>query len=189
MLKSYYNPTMKLDLKSIFQESDDPKDIGEVFNGSTEPKEEALPEKEEDVVENEEEQDVDKFLVISTYGELLDVAMQIQKEGKRVILCITDAEHKKIGDGIVPKEDNWHDCIGKGYIWVVDGCEHASLQDWLREQGEQVVGTNQTMSEDENDRDKGQELFKKAGFKQPESVSFEGDTAFDDAIEYIQSKT
>lgn len=134
----------------------------------------------------EESDDGDKFLVISTYGELLDVCMKLQKEGKKVMLCITDQEHKKIGEGIVPKYDDWHSYIGKGWIWCVDGCEHASLQDWLREQGEYVVGTNQVMSEYENDRQKGQELFKKAGFKQPDSQNF---TDIDEALSYVQDNS
>ena len=94
-----------------------------------------------------------------------------------------------IGEGIIEKEKNWLQCIGKGYVWVMDGCENAEMQDWLREQGEWVVGTNKAMSDMENDRKKGQDLFKKAGFNQPTSITFEGESAFDEAIDFIKEHT
>lgn len=124
-----------------------------------------------------------KFFVLSTYGELLDIAMQLKYEGEEVLLYVPDKEYKSIGDGIVEKAENWHEYTGKDYIFVVDGCENAKLQDWLRENGEVVVGTNEVMTEYEEDRQKGQELFKKAGFKQPDSENF---TDFDDAIDFIE---
>ena len=124
-----------------------------------------------------------KFFVLSSFGELLDVAMRLQDEGEDVVLYVPDKDYKTIGDGIVPKATNWHEYLGKGYIFVVDGCENAGLQDWLRSQGEAVVGTNEVMTEYEEDRQKGQELFKKCGFKQPDSENF---TDFDEAIDFIE---
>lgn len=123
-----------------------------------------------------------KYFVFSTYGELLDLAIQLQKEGKEVVLYVPDKDCKKIGEGIVPKAENWHTYVGKGYTWLIDGCEEAKLCDWLREQEELVVGTNETMAELENNRQKGNELFEKAGFNQPESSNF---TDIDDAIEFV----
>lgn len=124
-----------------------------------------------------------RFFVFSSYGELLDIAIHLQDEGEEVILYVPDKDYKAIGEGIVPKAENWHEYTGKGYIFVVDGCENAKLQDWLRSQGENVVGTNEVMTEYEEDRQKGQELFKKMGFKQPESQNF---TDFDEATEYLK---
>lgn len=142
------------------------------------------PETEYKPKESKEKDTSRKFIVMSTFGELLDVAIHLSKvEKEKVLFCVTDPEYKKIGDGIVEKEENWHNCIGKGYIWVIDGCERADLQDWLREQGEYVVGTNKVMSEYEEDRQKGQEFFKKAGFKQPESHNFKD---IDKAIEFVR---
>ena len=126
----------------------------------------------------------DKFYVMSSYGELLDIAIQLQEEGKEVVLSVPESDYKKIGEGIVEKDDNWHNYLGKGWIFVVDGCENADMQDWLRENGELVVGTNKVMAEYENDRQKGQELFKKAGFNQPDSKNF---TDFDEATGYVKS--
>lgn len=133
-----------------------------------------------------EKEETDKFLFISTFGEILDMAIQVQNEGNRVLLCVPHPKYKRIGDGIIDKTDNWHEEVGKGWIWVVDGCETASLQDWLREQGECVIGTNSVMSEIEEDRQKGQDLFRKTGFNQPESKNF---TDIDEAIDFVQSST
>lgn len=125
-----------------------------------------------------------KFFVFSTYGELLDLACALQEEGKEVVLYVPDPEYKKIGEGIVSKAENWHEYVGKDYIWCVDGCENAKLQDWLREQGELVVGTNEAVSKYEEDRQVGQKWFKELGFKQPKSWNF---TDFDDAIDHVQN--
>lgn len=124
-----------------------------------------------------------KFFVMSSFGELLDVAITLQEQGEEVILYVPESSYKSIGDGIVPKADSWHEYLSKGYIWLVDGCENAKLQDWLREKGEAVVGTNEVMTAYEEDRQKGQDLFTKMGFKQPDSENF---TDFDEATDFIE---
>lgn len=124
-----------------------------------------------------------KFLIVSTFGELLDLAIHLDKvEHYPVCFCVLNDEYSKIGEGIVEKVKNWWEYMGQGYIWVIDGCEQAELQDYLREKGEYVVGTNKVMSELEEDRQKGQAWFKKAGFNQPFSKNFR---SFDDALSFI----
>lgn len=125
-----------------------------------------------------------KFLVLSTFGELLDLAIYLSKVEKyEVLFCTLDDEYKKIGQGIVEKTDKWWENLGKDFVWVIDGCEHAEMQDWLREMGEYVVGTNKEMSDLEEDRQKGQDWFVKAGFNQPDSQNFKD---IDEAIEYVR---
>lgn len=127
------------------------------------------------------------ILIISSFGEILDLAIHLQDvEKKKVLMHIPNSNYQKIGDGIVEKVDDFHQHLGKGYIFVVDGCEHAKLQDWLREQGEYVVGTNEVLSELEENRQKGQELFKKAGFKQPMSKNFK---SIDDALDFVKENS
>lgn len=152
---------------------------------------EKLDKELEELAEIEDEEvelpDELKFIVMSTYGELLDVAIQLSVVEKyETYFCVTDKEYSRIGKGIVPIESNWHQCLGKKYIWVVDGCENADLQDWLRGQGEFVVGTNTKLSEMENDRQKGQDWFKKAGFEQPYSKNF---TDIDECIKFVEDNT
>lgn len=127
-----------------------------------------------------------KFFVYSTYGELCDVAIALKNEGKDVVLYVPDSDYKKIGDGIVNKAENWHEYLGKGYVWIIDGCENAELQEWLRKHGENVCGTNKEMADMENDRQKGQEWFRELGFNQPDSKNF---TDFDDAIDFIKENS
>lgn len=138
------------------------------------------------LVKNRAKKDVTelRFLVVSSYGEILDLAIHLDKvEGYDVKLCILDSRYEKVGEGIIEKEKEWHRCLGQGYIWVMDGCENCDMQDWLREQGEYVVGTNSVLSEMENDRQKGQDWFKKAGFNQPFSKNFKD---IDECISFLQ---
>lgn len=74
---------------------------------------------------------------------------------------------------MVEKIDDWHDCMGEGYIFVFDGCAAGKTQDWLRSQGEMVFGGSEKGDELENDRDKGQDLLTKMGFKQPFYQNFD----------------
>ena len=125
-----------------------------------------------------------KFIVISTYGEILDLCMYLKYvEGHEVIMSVPDKEYKSIGNGIIEKFDHWFDYIGKGYIWIIDGCENSHLQDHMRQHGEPVCGSDDMMAEYENDRQKGQKWFKEAGFYQPESYNFKD---IDSAIQFIE---
>jgi phosphoribosylamine-glycine ligase len=124
-----------------------------------------------------------KFFIMSTYGELLDLAMHLSKnENYKVIFYVSDPTYKSIGKGIVEIADDWHEYLGQDYIWVIDGTETAKLQDWMRDIGENVVGTNEIMSEHEENRQKGQKWFKDAGFDQPESQNFK---SIDDALSFL----
>lgn len=128
-----------------------------------------------------------KFLIVSTFGETLDLAVHLSKVEKyETMFCTLDPDYDKIGEGIVEKTKNWWECLGQDYIWAIDGCETAEMQDWLREMGEYVVGTNKEMAELEEDRQKGQAWFKDAGFNQPESKNFKD---IDEAIAFVQENT
>ena len=105
-----------------------------------------------------------RFIVHTEFGELLDLCVHLKNEGNDVVMYIPNKDYSKIGDGIVDKIDNWHQELGKGYIWLVDGCSHGNLQDWLRAQGEFVFGGCEMGDKLENDRQLGQKLFKSAGF-------------------------
>lgn len=124
-----------------------------------------------------------KFIIISTYGELLDLAMCLSQDYE-VLFQVTDSDYKKIGEGLVHKIDDWFEYLGQEYVWIIDGCETAKLQDWLRSRGEDVVGSCVALAEYEDDRQKGQAWFRKLGFKQPLSKNFKD---FGDAIRYVQS--
>ena len=125
-----------------------------------------------------------KFLIVSKYGEILDLALWLQDvEHEDVTFCVTNDENKKIGLGLVKKSDTWMQFMGQGCVWVFDGCEDGKLQDWLRSKGEAVFGGSEKGDRLENDRQLGQRLFKRAGFKQPESKNF---TDLGDALKFVE---
>lgn len=121
------------------------------------------------------------FLIFSEYGELLDLALALKREGHEVEMVI-DKEYSKIGDGLVTKCKTWWRHIGQNNIWVFDGCERGDLQDWLREKGEAVFGGSKEADRLENDRQLGQKLFRAAGFYQPESKNFK---SIDEALKFV----
>lgn len=120
---------------------------------------------------------------MSEFGEILDVALHLKYvEGHEVLMYITDGDHKKIGDGLVEKEDNWLRRLGQGYIWIVDGCTYGDRQDWLREKGEAVFGSSAKAAKLEEDRQIGQAFFRRLGLKQPESHNFK---RIEDALKFV----
>ena len=123
------------------------------------------------------------FICMTEYGEILDVCLRLKDEGYGVYMNVADPDHKKIGDGLVEKVTDWHQCIGKGYVWLFDGCSRGNLQDWLRSRGEKVFGGSELGDKLENDRQAGQRWFRKAGFNQPESFNFKD---INSALEFIK---
>jgi phosphoribosylamine---glycine ligase len=125
-----------------------------------------------------------KFLFFTEHGEISDLASYLlHVEGHDVQMHIPSSNCEQIADGIVPKLKEWWRAIGEDYVWVFDGCSHGDLQDWLREQGEAVVGGTSASDDLENDRQLGQEWFKEAGFDQPYSQNFKD---IDSVLEFVQ---
>ena len=48
-----------------------------------------------------------KFLFVSLDGLIADIAWQVVKEGHEVQLCTDSQSEKEIGNGFVPKTDDW----------------------------------------------------------------------------------
>ena len=48
-----------------------------------------------------------KFLFVSWDGLIADIAWQVRKEGHDVRLWIQNEEERGIGDGFVPKTEDW----------------------------------------------------------------------------------
>jgi phosphoribosylamine---glycine ligase len=125
-----------------------------------------------------------KFFLHSQYGETLDLGLHLQELGHEVILHVPSKDYALIGDGLIPKTDNWYESLDKGFTWIFDGCEHGRLQDWLRARGELVFGGSERADRVENDRQLNQRWFRAAGFKQPVSKNF---LEFDGAIKFINA--
>lgn len=124
-----------------------------------------------------------KMHFMTGFGEIGALAQRIADDGADVTLQIDESTCKKAFDGLVEKENKWWRLLGRGTVFVFDGCEQGDLQDWLRDQGELVVGGTAATDELENDRQAGQKWFRKIGFTQPESHNFKD---IDAAIAFVK---
>jgi phosphoribosylamine--glycine ligase len=125
-----------------------------------------------------------KFFIHSKYGEILDLALHLQQTGHEVVFYVPEHDYSLVGEGLVPKVDNWISFLEQDYTWVFDGCSDGKFQDWLRSKGEQVFGGSQRGDRMENDRQLNQAWFKAAGFAQPKSRNF---TDFNEALKFVEA--
>jgi phosphoribosylamine---glycine ligase len=123
-----------------------------------------------------------KFLFVSTYGQSLDMALQVQTEGTEVKLWIQSALDRQVGDGFVPKVDKWQEHKDWADVLVFDDVEFGTVCDDLRKQGKFVVGGTAYSDKLELDRDFGQSEMKAAGMNVLPYWDFD---SFDAAIEFV----
>jgi len=99
------------------------------------------------------------FLFVSADAALItDLAWQIHSEGHDVKYYIEAENDKEIGDGFVPKTDDWEaevdwaDVIVFDDIWVGTNIGTGELAQELRAQGKAVVGGTPNTDHLEEDR-------------------------------------
>jgi phosphoribosylamine--glycine ligase len=128
--------------------------------------------------------DKKKFLFVSIEALISDIAWQVVKEGHDVKYYVEDPKEKDIGDGFVPKTDNWEKEVDWADVIVFDDVlgQGAKAQK-LREMGKKVVGGSPYTDMLEDDRSFGQEELKKAGVS---IIPYKHFTQFDDAILFVQ---
>jgi len=125
-----------------------------------------------------------KFLFVSIDGLITDIAWQVAQEGHEVRLFIESQTEREIGDGFVPKTENWEQEVAWADTIVFDdvlgqGDKAAAL----RKQGKMVVGGTPYTDKLEDDRSFGQEELKKCGIP---IIPYEEFSSFDAAIDYVQ---
>jgi len=125
-----------------------------------------------------------KFLFVSIDALISDIAWQVVKEGHEVKYFIETPSEKEIGDGFVPKTDDWKKEVDWADVIVFDDVlgEGTKAQK-LRQEGKLVVGGTPYTDMLEDDRGFGQDELKKAGVTTIPSWNF---TSFDDAINFVQ---
>jgi phosphoribosylamine-glycine ligase len=125
-----------------------------------------------------------KFLFVSIDALISDIAWQVVKEGHEVKYFIETPSEKEIGDGFVPKTDDWRKEVDWADVIVFDDVlgEGTKAQK-LRQEGKLVVGGTPYTDMLEDDRGFGQDELKKAGVTTIPSWNF---TSFDDAINFVQ---
>lgn len=125
-----------------------------------------------------------KFLFVSRWGESLDIANTIKKEGHDVKLYIEDKGSKEIGFGFVNKAAHWEKHIDWADIIIFDYTGYGKIANQLRNSGKLVIGGTEYTDKLELDRNFGQSELKKHKIKVITSKEF---TAFNDAIAYIEA--
>ena len=126
-----------------------------------------------------------RYLFVSTDGLHLDCAWRVQREGHEVRYCIENPEEADIGDGFVPKVEDWRAHVGWADVIVFDDVlgqgEKAAA---LRADGHAVIGGTPYTDRLEDDRSFGQDELKKAGVK---TLPYKEFTSFDEAIEHVRA--
>jgi phosphoribosylamine--glycine ligase len=125
-----------------------------------------------------------KFLFVSWDGLISDIAWRVATEGNEVRYFISNPVEKDIGDGFVPKVDEWEPHVDWADVVVFDDVlGHGELADRIRKQGKAVVGGTPYTDRLEDDRTFGQEELKKHGVS---IIPFQEFTDFDSAIKYVE---
>lgn len=124
-----------------------------------------------------------RFLFISKYGLIQDLAWEVRKEGFEVRYHIMSKADREVGDGFVEKVERWEDHKDWADVIVFDDCEFGNLPDRLRKEGKAVIGGTPYTDRLEMDRDFGQEEMKGAGMTTLPRWEFD---SFDGAIAFIK---
>ncbi len=124
-----------------------------------------------------------RFLFISKWGLIQDLAWDVKKEGNEVLYHIMSKSDREVADGFLDKTDRWEDHKDWADVIVFDDCEFGSLPEKLRKEGKAVIGGNVYTDRLEMDRDFGQEEMKDAGLITLPRWEFD---SFDAAIAFIK---
>lgn len=125
-----------------------------------------------------------RFLFISKYGLIHDLAWELKKEGQDVRYHIVLKSERDVADGFVEKVDKWEDCKDWADVIVFDDCEFGAQAEKLRAEGKVVIGGTPYTDRLEMDRDFGQEEMKAAGITTLPRWEFD---SFDAAIAFIKT--
>jgi phosphoribosylamine--glycine ligase len=124
-----------------------------------------------------------RFLFISKYALIQDLAWQVSKEGHEVRYHITSKSDRAIADGFVEKVERWEEHKDWADVIVFDDCEFGTLAERLRREGKAVIGGTVYTDRLEMDRDFGQEEMQAAGMTTLPRWDFD---SFDAAIEFLK---
>ena len=126
-----------------------------------------------------------KFLFVSNEGIILDTAWHVHLEGHDVRFFIQNKEEADIGDGFVPKTEDWKTDIDWADVIVFDDVlgrgKEAHL---LRQKGKAVIGGTPFTDRLEDDRSFGQEVMKASGISILPYQTFQD---FDEAIAHVKA--
>jgi len=126
-----------------------------------------------------------RFLFVSIDALISDIAWHVHREGNEVRYFIENETEREIGDGFVPKVDDWESHVDWADVIVFDDVmgqgEKAAA---LRAAGKHVVGGTAYTDRLEDDRSFGQQELRKHGVS---IIPFHEFTDFDSAIEHVRA--
>jgi len=131
-----------------------------------------------------------RFLFCSLDAALItDLAWQVHREGHDVKYYIEADSDREIGDGFLPKTDDWRnevdwaDVVVFDDIWVGSDIGTGALAEELREDGKAVVGGTPNTDHLEEDRGYAMEILEEHGVNTIEHHIFHD---FDAGIQHVQ---
>jgi phosphoribosylamine--glycine ligase len=134
--------------------------------------------------------DPKRFLFVSADAALItDLAWQVYREGHDVKFYIESEGDQEIGDGFVPKTDDWEadvewaDVIIFDDIWVGSDIGTGKRAQKLRERGNAVVGGTPNTDRLEEDRGYAMEILEEHGVNTIEHQVFDD---FDEGIRFVR---
>jgi len=125
-----------------------------------------------------------KFLIVSKWGDALDLAYRLKNEQHEVLMSIQDRDSKEIGFGFVRKTNQWEKYTDWADVIVFDYTGFGAQADELRKQGKLVFGGSTYTDQLELDRNFGHLELIKHKIKTIPSKEF---TNFPEAIDYIRA--
>ncbi len=126
-----------------------------------------------------------KFLFVSKWASINDIAWQVSKEGNEVKYYTGENEDDDVADGFVPKTRNWRAELDWADVVVFDWVAgQGKLADELRKSGHKVIGGTPYTDRLEDDRSFGQRELQKHGVK---VIPFWKFTDFDKAIDFVKN--
>ncbi len=124
-----------------------------------------------------------KVLLVSKYGETLDLANTMQLEGHSIKLFIQERGCKEIGYGFCPKVSDWKKHIDWADLVIFDYTGYGAICEELRNKGKLVIGGSKYTDLLELDRNFGHQQLKAHKIKVLPSYEF---TNFQEAISFIE---
>ncbi len=124
-----------------------------------------------------------KFLFVSKWALIHDLAWQVQREGHDVKYWIQSKADRDVGDGFVAKVDRWEDHKDWADVLVFDDSDFGETCEKLRKEGKAVVGGTKYADRLEADRDFASAEMAACGLTTLPCWDFEG---FDAAIDFIR---
>lgn len=125
-----------------------------------------------------------KFIFVTLEALITDIAWQVAKEGHQVEFFAESADDKEVGNGFMPKVDDWEREVDWADVIVFDDVlGQGAKAKKLREAGKKVIGGTPYTDRLEDDRAFGQDELKKHGVP---ILPYKEFTSFDEAIEFVR---